>query len=164
MFTDAGVRLLPVSARELTTTCSCPDWANPCKHVAAVFYQLAAAFDADPFLLLQLRGRDREALLAEIRAHRAAAAQPAPGAVPAGEPGGLTDDLSRFWQVAVQAPPIRLEVRTAQPQFGTPPELTRVLAAKLHGYYATIGLCAAELAGAAREEGEAWPVFDPLRL
>jgi uncharacterized Zn finger protein len=64
-----GLSLFP-TARELTTTCSCPDEANPCKHVAAVHYVLAQTFDADPFLLPALRGRDRTALLAALRAAR----------------------------------------------------------------------------------------------
>jgi len=67
---ECGVSLFP-TARELTTRCSCPDIANPCKHVAAVHYVLAQTFDADPFLLTTLRGRDREALLAGLRAQRA---------------------------------------------------------------------------------------------
>jgi uncharacterized Zn finger protein len=64
-----GLPLFP-TARELTTACSCPDEANPCKHVAAVHYTLAQTFDADPFLLPALRGRDRTALLAALRAAR----------------------------------------------------------------------------------------------
>lgn len=72
-----GVSLFP-TARELATSCSCPDSANPCKHVAAVHYVLAQAFDADPFLLPALRGRDRDSLLAALRAHRAGTDQPAP--------------------------------------------------------------------------------------
>jgi uncharacterized Zn finger protein len=60
-----GLSLFP-GPRELTTTCSCPDVANPCKHVAAVHYTLAQTFDADPFLLPTLRGRDRKALLAAL--------------------------------------------------------------------------------------------------
>jgi uncharacterized Zn finger protein len=67
---ECGVSLFP-TARELTTRCSCPDIANPCKHVAAVHYVLAQTFDADPFLLATLRGRDRDALLAGLRAQRA---------------------------------------------------------------------------------------------
>jgi uncharacterized Zn finger protein len=66
-----GLSLFP-SARELTTACSCPDVANPCKHVAAVHYSLARTFDADPFLLPTLRGRDRASLLAGLRAARTA--------------------------------------------------------------------------------------------
>ncbi|MGH8909765.1 MAG: SWIM zinc finger family protein, partial [Egibacteraceae bacterium] len=62
-----GVSLFPRSA-ELTTSCSCPDWANPCKHVAAVHYVLAQTFDADPFLLPRLRDRDQAAMLAGLRA------------------------------------------------------------------------------------------------
>ncbi len=68
-----GVSLFPRPG-ELTTTCSCPDWANPCKHVAAVHYTLAQTFDADPFLLPELRGRGRDALLAGLRAVRAGTA------------------------------------------------------------------------------------------
>jgi uncharacterized Zn finger protein len=64
-----GLSLFPGSM-ELTTRCSCPDIANPCKHVAAVHYTLAQTFDADPFLLPTLRGRDRQALLAGLRAVR----------------------------------------------------------------------------------------------
>jgi uncharacterized Zn finger protein len=68
-----GVSLFP-RAGELATSCSCPDWANPCKHVAAVHYTLAQAFDADPFLLPELRGRGRAALLGGLRAVRAGVA------------------------------------------------------------------------------------------
>lgn len=70
-----GLSLFP-AARDLTTTCSCPDEANPCKHVAAVHYTLAHTFDADPFLLPALRGRDRTALLAALRAARTGTAGP----------------------------------------------------------------------------------------
>lgn len=65
-----GVSLFP-QAGELLTRCTCPDVANPCKHVAAVHYVLADAFDDDPFLLPALRGRDRDELLAALRAQRA---------------------------------------------------------------------------------------------
>jgi uncharacterized Zn finger protein len=70
VLSSCGVSLFPRS-REVATSCSCPDYANPCKHVAAVHYMLAQAFDADPFLLLALRGRDQAALLAGLRAARA---------------------------------------------------------------------------------------------
>lgn len=67
---EAGVSLFPAPG-ELTTSCTCPDAANPCKHVAAVHYVLAQAFDADPFLLPALRGRNEAELLAALRAVRA---------------------------------------------------------------------------------------------
>lgn len=74
---SCGVSLFP-RPRELSATCSCPDSANPCKHVAAVHYVLAQTFDADPFLLPTLRGRDRDALLAALRAARAGDGSRAP--------------------------------------------------------------------------------------
>ncbi|MBI4860930.1 MAG: SWIM zinc finger family protein [Candidatus Riflebacteria bacterium] len=55
--------IFPRAGRDLETHCSCPDYANPCKHVAAVHYVLAEALDRDPFLLFQLRGKGRQALL-----------------------------------------------------------------------------------------------------
>lgn len=64
------VRLFPSKAGDLTTSCSCPDWANPCKHVAATHYVLGDAFDRDPFLLFELRGRTREQVLESIRRER----------------------------------------------------------------------------------------------
>ena len=62
-----GVRIFPSKAGDLATECSCPDWANPCKHVAATHYVLGDAFDKDPFLLFELRGRTREQVLAAVR-------------------------------------------------------------------------------------------------
>ncbi len=61
-FTGAGLSLFPEKLRDLETSCSCPDWSNPCKHVAAVYYLLGEEFDRDPFLLFRLRGMSRERL------------------------------------------------------------------------------------------------------
>ena len=72
-FDAAGVSLFPEKRNELMTECSCPDWANPCKHVAAVHYILGEQFDEDPFLLFRLRGRTQEQILAALRARRAEA-------------------------------------------------------------------------------------------
>lgn len=69
-FAAAGVSLFPASGRDLRTDCSCPDAANPCKHIAAVYYLLAERFDQDPFLLFTWRGRPKERLLTELRALR----------------------------------------------------------------------------------------------
>ncbi|MBU4313650.1 MAG: SWIM zinc finger family protein [Actinobacteria bacterium] len=59
----AGLSLFPKRQKDLETNCSCPDWSNPCKHIAAVFYLMAEAFDKDPFLLFKLRGMEREEFL-----------------------------------------------------------------------------------------------------
>lgn len=66
LFAAARVSLFPERASELRTECSCPDWSNPCKHIAAVYYLLAEEFDRDPFLIFRVRGVDTTALLAGI--------------------------------------------------------------------------------------------------
>jgi uncharacterized Zn finger protein len=71
-FHGARASVFPQRAEDLSTECTCPDWANPCKHVAAVHYVLADAFDRDPFLLFELRGRPKELVLAALRRLRAA--------------------------------------------------------------------------------------------
>lgn len=58
--------LFPSKSHDLETDCSCPDWASPCKHVAAMHYVLGGAFDRDPFLLFELRGRTRDQVLAAL--------------------------------------------------------------------------------------------------
>jgi uncharacterized Zn finger protein len=70
-FRSSRATLFPGREKDLTTDCTCPDWANPCKHVAAVHYVLGEAFDRDPFLLFELRGRGKEAVLAALRRLRA---------------------------------------------------------------------------------------------
>ncbi|MFE0677422.1 SWIM zinc finger family protein [Streptomyces sp. NPDC058867] len=84
---EGGVPLLP-GPRDLDPRCSCPDSGHPCKHAAALCYQTARLLDADPFVLLLLRGRgERELLdaLSRLSATRAARAaqdrepEPLPG-------------------------------------------------------------------------------------
>lgn len=64
VFAGLGLSLFPST---LDMRCGCPDWSVPCKHVSAVLYVLAEAFDDDPFLVLAWRGRDRETLLSALR-------------------------------------------------------------------------------------------------
>ncbi|MFG2007744.1 SWIM zinc finger family protein [Micromonospora sp. NPDC048868] len=71
LFGAAGAPLFPAGVAELRQRCSCPDFAVPCKHLAATFYLLAEAFDADPFQLLHWRGRSRTQLLDRLRVLRA---------------------------------------------------------------------------------------------
>lgn len=72
-FDGCAAGLFPAQFDELASQCSCPDWANPCKHIAAVYYLLGEALDDDPFLLLRWRGREREELLDNLRALRGTA-------------------------------------------------------------------------------------------
>lgn len=102
LFAATGAPLFPAGIGELRQRCSCPDSAVPCKHLAATFYLLAEAFDADPFRLLHWRGRDRSTLLDRLRALRTGAPatgadssvtgvdDPVTGADGPGPPGGPT--------------------------------------------------------------------------
>jgi uncharacterized Zn finger protein len=129
IFAACGTPLFPGSARELSMTCSCPDWEVPCKHVAAVCYVLAETFDDDPFGMLAWRGKSREALLAALR--RAGGARNG-GArnggarngeqVPAPAQGAdlaLSDCLPGFWSSALS--PARL--RALPPASAAPADL-----------------------------------------
>jgi uncharacterized Zn finger protein len=63
VFKETSLSLFPEKLRDLKTDCSCPDWSNPCKHIAAVYYLLGEEFDRDPFLIFKLRGLSREELV-----------------------------------------------------------------------------------------------------
>lgn len=72
-FSLASVSLFPESSNSIRTNCSCPDYANPCKHIAAVYYILGQEFDKDPFMIFRLRGMDKEQLMEELRKARGTA-------------------------------------------------------------------------------------------
>jgi uncharacterized Zn finger protein len=61
-FTELGLHLLPHSRKDFKTKCSCPDYANPCKHIAGVYYLVASQLDENPFLLFELRGLSKSEL------------------------------------------------------------------------------------------------------
>lgn len=63
VFEEAGLSLFPKKTMDLETDCSCPDWSNPCKHIAAVYYLLGEEFDRNPFLIFKLRGLQRDELM-----------------------------------------------------------------------------------------------------
>ena len=66
IFEKQRLNLLPGGERDLDTNCSCPDWANPCKHIAGVYYLVAAELDRDPFLMFELRGLSKDELQKEL--------------------------------------------------------------------------------------------------
>jgi uncharacterized Zn finger protein len=74
-FVQAELSLFPEKLKEISTACSCPDWSNPCKHVAAVYYLLGEAFDRDPFLIFRMRGMDRDEFLTMLGESRSAEAE-----------------------------------------------------------------------------------------
>jgi uncharacterized Zn finger protein len=65
-----GLSLYPGELSDIALACDCPDWRIPCVHLAATCYTLAESFDRDPLSLVAWRGRDRQELLANVRALR----------------------------------------------------------------------------------------------
>lgn len=118
-FDDLGRHLLPHDQRDITTKCSCPDWANPCKHVAGLYYVMARELDGDPFLLFEWRGLARDDLraalarttlgrvLADALAPRETPIEPAASyyTVPVRGPAPAALDVRQFWQGAKRLPP-----------------------------------------------------------
>ncbi|MBF2017028.1 MAG: SWIM zinc finger family protein [Rivularia sp. T60_A2020_040] len=72
VFTANGLSLFPFTLSEVHSKCSCPDKANPCKHIGAIYYQLADRFSEDPFVLFQLRGRTKQQIISDLRKLRSA--------------------------------------------------------------------------------------------
>jgi uncharacterized Zn finger protein len=111
LFNDEGLSLFPAKQADLETDCSCPDWSNPCKHVAAVYYLLGEEFDRDPFMLFQLRGLSREELLkrlAPVAGTQKVAPAPQQTTIPS-EP--LPSDAKSFWAVGSLPPDFFEDVR-----------------------------------------------------
>jgi uncharacterized Zn finger protein len=107
---------LPLFPSALDMACSCPDWGSPCKHLSAVLYVLAEAFDDDPFLVLAWRGRSRSVLLDALRGMPEPEAAVDPLAV---EEVPLDARLGDFY-----APGMSLSrLRERPPRVVTPPEL-----------------------------------------
>ncbi len=65
-FNLVNLNLLPTRKADFVNSCSCPDGSNPCKHIAGVYYLLAAELDRDPLLLFELRGLSRVDLQTEL--------------------------------------------------------------------------------------------------
>ena len=133
VFAECGTPLFPRTAADLDMHCSCPDWGVPCKHLAAVCYVLAEAFDADPFAMLAWRGKERDELLAALRGRTApGAGSPAAGTRPAGAAGSpahdilddvtgapLAESLADYWSTAMS----QARLRVLPPSPATPPDL-----------------------------------------
>lgn len=122
-FAAAGASLFPSRKGDLRTDCSCPDWENPCKHVAAVYLLLGEQFDADPFLLFRLRGKTRAEIMAMLRARRsgtvartrAAPRPPRPKKLaPPERVVPLASQLDTFWTAGDPLDDFRVNVRAAE--------------------------------------------------
>ncbi|MFI8230718.1 SWIM zinc finger family protein [Streptomyces sp. NPDC085900] len=113
---DCGVPLLP-GPHDLDPHCSCPDRGHPCKHAAALCYQTARLLDADPFVLLLLRGRgERELLDALSRLNAARAARAAQEREPAPLPGvRAAEAVLAAGQLPPLPPPLPVPPHPGQP-------------------------------------------------
>ncbi|GGX22175.1 hypothetical protein GCM10010297_49180 [Streptomyces malachitofuscus] len=113
---DCGVPLLPVPG-DLAPRCSCPDSGHPCKHAAALCYQTARLLDADPFVLLLLRGRgEREVIDALSRLSAARAARAAQEKEPEPLPGvRAADAVARRGQLPPLPAPLPPPPHPEQP-------------------------------------------------
>lgn len=133
VFKKAGLSLFPEKYKDLETDCSCPDWSNPCKHIAAVYFLLGEEFDRDPFLLFKLRGKTKEELLGELaKAQETGSAKPT-GKEPvlgmdeaAARPEPMQADADLFWKGGELPMDILGEVRT--------PPLRAALLKRLGGF------------------------------
>jgi uncharacterized Zn finger protein len=103
-FSAANVNLFPVRTGDLMGDCSCPDWANPCKHVAAAHYILGDRFDEDPFLLFRLRGRTQEQVLEGMRRYRN------------GQPGEETSQQEQIEEAYEDVAPLTLAPLITSPE------------------------------------------------
>ncbi|MGV9452953.1 SWIM zinc finger family protein [Streptomyces sp. NPDC003635] len=112
---ECGVPLLP-GPGELDPRCSCPDSGHPCKHAAALCYQTARLLDADPFVLLLLRGRgERELLDALSRLSAARAARAAQDQGPAPLPGVRASEALAPRRLPPLPPPLPVPPHPEQP-------------------------------------------------
>lgn len=99
-FEAAKVSLFPSQRYDLETDCSCPDYANPCKHIAAAHYILGERFDEDPFLIFRLRGRTQEQVMQELRKRRAGADEAAEEDAEEFEASiPLEDCIANYWEL-----------------------------------------------------------------
>lgn len=121
VFDEVGAPLFPEALADFEMDCSCPDWGLPCKHQAAVLYLLAERFDDDPFQVLLWRGKERDDLLAALRARAPATASeetPPVADVP------LEDCVDAYWEPRVSLARLRAHVPTPP----SPPDLVLRLA------------------------------------
>lgn len=135
VFEACNVSLFPQSYRDMSTNCTCPDSANPCKHIAAVFYILAEQFDDDPFLIFRWRGRSREPLLDRLQELRGVddASESQELSIEKGDDRPIGECLDEFWTVGESVEEVHIRSGTtsvadaALQRLGQPPaELTDV--------------------------------------
>jgi len=130
VFKKAKVSLFPTSEKDFKANCSCPDWANPCKHIAAACYIIGEAFDRDPFLIFYLRGKNKKDLLEALQKEGGIVQEKTENEIEEDKeepPEPLTDDPLAFWKqnkgieyhFSLKPPPLNAALlhRLGVPQF-----------------------------------------------
>lgn len=157
-FAGTGRTLLPQSAAELKSACTC-DASGYCAHLESVNDQLGRRFDEDPFLIFLLRGKERSELLKAIRQQRSVLASSEDGESPAPLtpvepseplPPGILEKPEHFFKPLVPvasfrttfAPPEQPEAILTR--LGPPPLQDPEAARLLMDLHRAIGLGAAE--------------------
>jgi uncharacterized Zn finger protein len=156
--------LFPRSSQDLQTDCSCLDWANPCKHVAAVHYVLGEALDKDPFLLFELRGRSKTHVLRSLSRLRSGLGantveEPAPAEDPPMGVMASAEAVANYDALTAPLPALRFTFDAPQPAAAIlrtvePPTswcLPQTPVETLEEIYAKAGSLARELALASDE-------------
>jgi len=111
VFTANGLSLFPFTKFDIHSKCSCPDPANPCKHIGAVYYRLGDRFSEDPFVLFQLRGRTKAQIIEALRQIRSvgdtdrSTTDDATVAPPPVASAATPFDFDQFWHYAEQLEP-----------------------------------------------------------
>lgn len=107
VFTANGLSLFPLTKFDIHSRCSCPDPANPCKHIGAVYYLLGDRFSEDPFVLFQLRGRTKEQIITALRQLRSNSSESSTPETTAPQTQANTSqlDLQKFWHYDAQLEP-----------------------------------------------------------
>ena len=124
-FKTARVNLFPDES-DIETDCSCPDWANPCKHIAAVYYLLGERFDEDPFLIFLLRGHSKDEMMDMLRRRRAESSQPSETEAQADEEIEELSDFetpelsasASFWEFKENADNFKVEIKSPEVEMG----------------------------------------------
>jgi len=108
VFTANGLSLFPFTLQEVRSQCSCPDKANPCKHIGAVYYLLGDRFSEDPFVIFQLRGRKKEDIIGKLRQLRSAEPEESDRNISEIEPESTNfqpPKIDQFWKYEAQLDP-----------------------------------------------------------
>jgi uncharacterized Zn finger protein len=153
-FEAEDISLFPEKPKDIKTHCSCPDSANPCKHIAALYYILAEEFDRDPFMIFKLRGRTKDEIISALRHKRTDKSLPEPEGLPGGtELKEVALSMDHFWEgkesesfsVNISPPDVSAAVikRLGTPQFWDSKD---DFVEKMGGYYEEISRRAIETA------------------